>query len=70
MYADKCELQGRSGVKRLESVGAYVVIANRVLDDEGKSRRFAVVNEREAWVDSVHSTPVTAISTAMDLSRR
>ena len=70
MYAEKCELQGRSGVKRLESVGAYVVIANKILDDRGRSSRFTVVNEREAWVDSVHSTPAMAMSTAMDLSRR
>ena len=70
MYADKCDLQGRSGVKRLESIGAYVVIANKILDDRGRSSRFTVVNEREAWVDSVHSTPGNAVSTARELSKR
>lgn len=70
MYSDKCELQGRSGVKRLESVGAYVVIANRILDDGGRSSRWTVVNEREAWVDSVHSTPGNAVSTARELATR
>lgn len=70
MYADRCELEGRSGVKRLESVGAYVVIANRILDDGGRSSRFTVVNEREAWVDSVHSTPGNAMTTARDLAGR
>jgi hypothetical protein len=69
MYADKVELQGRSGVKRLETVGAYVVIANKILDDEGRSSRFTVVNEREAWVDSVHSTRVMAMSTATELAK-
>jgi hypothetical protein len=70
MFAEKCKLEGRSGVKRLESAGPYVVIANRILDEAGKSSRFAVVNEREAWVDSVHSTPSRAMSTAVELSRR
>ncbi|HET7011506.1 MAG TPA: hypothetical protein VFI11_12095 [Anaerolineales bacterium] len=69
MYAEKCDLRGKRGVQRLERIGPYSVIANRALHEEGKSSRFAVVNEPEAWVDSVHPSEARAISTAQSLAQ-
>jgi hypothetical protein len=68
MFSLKCDLRGKSGVKRLEQIGDYVVIANRLLDDKGQSSRFAIVNEPQAWVDSVHSTPASALAAARALA--
>lgn len=70
MYSDKCELRGKSGVKRLERIGPYVVIAIRMLHDRGRSTRFTIVNEPEAWVDSVHPTPARAMAAARELPQR
>ena len=67
MYSDKCDLRGKTGIQRLERVGPYSVIANRRLHEQGRSHRFAVVNEREAWVDSVHPTPDRAMAAAKTL---
>jgi hypothetical protein len=64
MYSNKCDLRGKPGIQRLDSVGPYSVIANRKLHERGRSSRFAVVNEREAWVDSVHPTPDRAMAVA------
>jgi hypothetical protein len=44
----------KPGVKRLNQIGDFAVIANRQLYDTGKSRRFAVVNTYKKWVDSTH----------------
>jgi hypothetical protein len=68
MFSEKADLRGKSGVKRLEQVGDYVIIANRLLDDAGRARRFAVVNETRAWVDSVHSSPSRALAVARELT--
>jgi hypothetical protein len=69
MYSEKCDLRGRRGIERLERQGPYTVIANKVLYEEGRSSRFTVVNEREAWVDSVHPTPDRAMAAAKTLSQ-
>lgn len=52
----------KPGVKRLEQVGPYAVIANRKLYNDGKSTRFAVINTRNKFVDSVHSDYLKALS--------
>jgi hypothetical protein len=69
MYSEKCELRGKSGIQRLDRAGPYSVIANRTLHEQGRSRRFAVVNEPEAWVDSVHTTMERARAAAQVLGR-
>jgi hypothetical protein len=61
MLSPKCDLD-KPGVKRLNQVGAFAVIANKKLHNRGKSRRFAVVNTRAQWVDSVHENYREAIS--------
>ena len=70
MYSEKCELRGRAGIKHLERIGPYSVIANKALFDRGRSTRFTIVNEREAWVDSVHPSPAKAIAAARGLSQQ
>jgi hypothetical protein len=67
MYSDKCDLRGKTGIQRLERVGPYSVIANRKLHAQGRSHRFTVVNERDAWVDSVHPTVDRARAVARTL---
>jgi hypothetical protein len=54
VFSPKCDLQ-KPGIKRLNQVGGFAVIANKKLHDHGKSQRFAVVNTSEQWVDSVHT---------------
>ncbi len=66
-FSDSCKLQGRSGIKRLDQIGTYLVIANKTLFDEGSSHRFAVVNELENWVDSVHGSHRSALKRAQNL---
>jgi hypothetical protein len=51
-------------------MGAYAVIANKTLYEIGKAGKFAVVNVSEEWVDSVHSTPDEALSSAQQLFKR
>ncbi len=66
-FSDSCKLQGRPGIKRLDQIGAYLVIANQKLFDEGSSHRFTVVNELEKWVDSVHGSHRSALKRAKKL---
>lgn len=61
MYSEKCSLQNKAGIKRLEQVGAFLVIANKWLYETGKSRRFALVNEMEKFVHSVHGSQRAAV---------
>jgi hypothetical protein len=61
MLSPKCDLD-KPGVKRLDQVGGFAVIANRTLHDSGKSRRFAVVNTSDRWVDSIHTNYSEALS--------
>ncbi len=66
-FSESCKLLGRSGIKRLDQIGTYLVIANRTRFDEGASHRFAVVNELEKWVDSVHGSHRSALKRAQKL---
>ncbi len=66
-FSEQCKVQGRPGIKRLEQIGTYLVIANRTRFDEGVSHRFAVVNELEKWVDSVHGSYRAALKRAQKL---
>jgi len=61
MLSPKCDLN-KPGVKRLDQVGGFAVIANKKLHDSGKSQRFAVVNTGEQWVDSIHANYGEALS--------
>ena len=61
MFSDKCTLKDRSGIKELDRVGPYLVITNRWLYEIGKSRRYALVNETERWVDSIHGSQYAAL---------
>jgi hypothetical protein len=61
MLSPKCDLD-KPGVKRLNEVGGFAVIANKKLYDNGKARRFAVVNTSEQWVDSIYANYGEALS--------
>lgn len=53
MGALKCVLKGKPGVKELRRVGAFAVIANRKLYQDGKAQKFAVINKRESELNRV-----------------
>ena len=61
MYSEKCKLQGRKGIKQLDRVGPYLVIANRRLHETGESRRYVLINETELWVHSIHGSQHAAV---------
>lgn len=61
MLSPKLDLD-KPGVKRLDQVGVFAVIANKTLHDKGQSRRFAVVNTSEPSVDSIHKNYSEALS--------
>ncbi len=61
MLSSTCDVN-KPGVKRLDQVGNFAVIANKKLYDGGHSRRFAVVNTIERWVDSVHGNYREAVN--------
>jgi hypothetical protein len=66
-FAEHVDLN-KEGIVRLDQVGAYVVIANRELHEQGRASRFAVANVKELWVDSVHLDRGEALSTTQKLS--
>ena len=66
-FAEHADLN-KQGIIRLDEIGAYVVIANKALYEQGRAGRFAVANEREHWVDSVHLTRAEALSLTQRLS--
>ncbi len=66
-FSDQCKVQGRPGIKRLDQIGTFLVIANRNRFEKGDSHRFAVVNELEKWVDSVHGSHRAALKRARKL---
>ena len=61
MYSEKCRLQGRSGIKHLDRVGPYLVIANRWLYETGESRRYVLINETASQVHSIHGSQYAAV---------
>jgi len=61
MFSEKLRLQAKSGIKRLEQVGAFLVIANKHIYETGKPRKFALVNESEQYVHSVHGSQRAAV---------
>lgn len=54
MRALKCVLKGKPGVKELKRVGAFALIANRRLYQDGKAQKFAVVNKRHSELNRVY----------------
>jgi hypothetical protein len=69
MFSEKCKLQGLKGIKQLDRFGSYLVIANRRLFETGDSSRYALINETELWVDSIHGSQDAALSVAQRLSQ-
>ena len=61
MFSEKCTLQDRDGIKRLDQVGAYLVITNRRLYEIGAARRYTLVNDTKRWVHSVHGSQLAAV---------
>ncbi len=66
-FSGQCKVQGLTGIKRLDRIGTYLVIANRTRFEEGDPHRFAVVNVVEKWVDSVHGSHRSALKRAQKL---
>jgi len=64
MFSDQVSLQGKPGVKRLEHWGAYTVIVNKRLFEKGKAGKYALVNVKERWVESVYFSHALAASEA------
>jgi len=55
MRTRECVLNGKSGVRELERVGAYAVITNRKLYQDGRAQKFAVVNKRQSILNRVYA---------------
>ncbi len=70
MYARNCDLKDKHGIEELDHAGPYTIIVNRRLFDRGQARKFAVVNERQAWVDSVYHNYTQARSMLRSLGRQ
>ena len=70
MYARNCDLRGKRGIEKLDHAGPFAVIVNRRLYDQGKASKFAVVNEQQAWVDSVYHNYGRARSILRSLNRQ
>ncbi len=68
MFAQKCVINGKPGIKDLNDQGAYSVITNKTLFDHGKARKFAIVNRQKAWVESVYQDLNKARSALRSLS--
>ena len=66
-FAEHVDLN-KVGIIRLDEVGAYAVIANRELHEQGRAGRFAVAHMKEQWVDSVYNDRDQALSTTQKLS--
>ena len=66
-FAEHADLR-KIGIIRLDEIGAYIVIANKALYKQGRAGRFAVANEREHSVESVHFTRAEALSVTQKLS--
>jgi hypothetical protein len=64
MLSDKCNLQGLSGIMQLDHVGPYVIITNRWLYEIGESSRYALINEANLWVRSIHGSQSAAVLSA------
>jgi len=54
MGTRKCVLKGKPGVKELRHVGAFAVITNRKLYQDGKAQKFAVVNKRQSELNRIY----------------
>lgn len=61
MFSGKLRLQNQVGIRRLEQVGAFLVIVNKRLYEMGESRKFTLVNELEKYVHSVHGSERAAV---------
>ena len=66
-FAEHVDLN-KVGIVRLDEVGAYAIIANRRLHEQGKAGRFAVAHTKELWVDSVYNDRDQALSITQKLS--
>jgi hypothetical protein len=66
-FAEHADLN-KVGIVLLDEVGAYAVIANRELHEQGRAGRYAVANLTEQWVDSVHHDRDQALTTTQKLS--
>ncbi len=69
MYARNCNLRGKRGIEELDHAGPYAIIVNRRLYHRGLARKFALVNEQQAWVDSVYRNYGRARSMLRSLSQ-
>jgi hypothetical protein len=69
MFTTRCNLKDKRGVEELDHNGAYTVIANRVLYDHGRARKFAVINTVMSGVDSVYRNPKQARTAIKSLNR-
>jgi hypothetical protein len=69
MYSEKCVVENKSGIEELDHRGPYAVITNRRLYDHGKAHRYALINIREAWIDSVYRDVTEAREEMRGLSR-
>jgi hypothetical protein len=69
MFASRCVLEGKRGIKELDNAGVYAIITNRTLVNRGEAHKFVLVNTRKLWVDSVYRSNAEAEKALQDLSR-
>ena len=60
MFTNKCNLKGKQGVEELEREGKFTLIANRVLYNRGRAKKFAVINTAKSGVENVYRNPKQA----------
>ena len=60
----------KRGLVRLATTGVYAVIANRVLHERGRARRFAVAHLTAEWVESGYDTHGQAVARAQQLHQQ
>jgi hypothetical protein len=61
MFSEKCKLQGLNGIKQLDRVGPFLVIANRRRYETGGSRRYTLIHEAKLQVHSIHGSQHAAV---------
>jgi hypothetical protein len=69
MFTTKCNLKGKHGVEELDHEGKYTLIANRVLYDRGRAKKFAVINTVKEGVENVYRDPNQARTAIHSLNR-
>jgi len=61
MFTEKYKIQYMNGIKQLERVGVYLVIANRWFYETGEASRYGLVNGAELWLHIIQGSQYAAV---------